>query len=140
MHKLCKVCKKKLPLENFSKIKNSYKRIYFRNTCKKCYRCTIQKKYIKNNLEKHREMMARAMRNIPMWKKVAYREKWREKNRQRFNEMHRCHVRIMRALKAGKLKKKSCEVCGVKNVHAHHEDYSKPLEVRWLCPLHHKNI
>lgn len=30
-----------------------------------------------------------------------------------------------------------CEVCGDPNVHAHHEDYTKPLEVNWLCPLHH---
>ena len=31
-----------------------------------------------------------------------------------------------------------CEVCGVdKNIHRHHPDYDKPLEVMYLCPLHH---
>ncbi|MFC3331681.1 hypothetical protein ACFOEM_04310 [Paenalcaligenes hominis] len=30
-----------------------------------------------------------------------------------------------------------CEVCGKSKVDAHHDDYSKPLEVRWLCREHH---
>jgi hypothetical protein len=30
-----------------------------------------------------------------------------------------------------------CEKCR-KKAHAHHDDYSKPLEVRWLCIKHHK--
>lgn len=34
------------------------------------------------------------------------------------------------------LAKQLCEKCGVK-AEAHHEDYSKPLEVRWLCKKHH---
>lgn len=37
----------------------------------------------------------------------------------------------------GILIKSSCEICGAK-AQAHHEDYSKPLEVIWLCPIHHK--
>lgn len=41
------------------------------------------------------------------------------------------------AIKTGRLKKQPCEVCGEKNVHAHHDDYSEPLEVRWLCPQCH---
>jgi len=31
-----------------------------------------------------------------------------------------------------------CSVCGCSRVHGHHEDYAKPKEVIWLCPLHHK--
>ena len=41
------------------------------------------------------------------------------------------------AIKKGKLKRKNCEVCNKEKVFAHHEDYSKPLEVVWLCLKHH---
>jgi len=41
------------------------------------------------------------------------------------------------AIKAGTLAPQPCEVCGSMEVHAHHEDYSKPLDVRWLCNVHH---
>lgn len=42
------------------------------------------------------------------------------------------------AIRAGKLIKQPCEVCGEDKVHAHHLDYSKPLEVMWLCDKHHR--
>lgn len=32
---------------------------------------------------------------------------------------------------------KPCEVCGKEKSEAHHEDYTKPLEVTWLCKKHH---
>lgn len=42
------------------------------------------------------------------------------------------------AKKCGILIPQSCEVCETdKDVHAHHDDYSKPLDVRWLCRKHH---
>jgi hypothetical protein len=41
-------------------------------------------------------------------------------------------------LKRGKMVKGPCEVCGVIKVTAHHEDYGKPSEVRWLCVVHHE--
>mgnify|MGYP001563464033 CR=1 FL=1 len=42
-----------------------------------------------------------------------------------------------RAIRLGLLVPKPCEACGVTDVQAHHDDYSKPLDVRWLCRTHH---
>ena len=41
------------------------------------------------------------------------------------------------AIASGKLVKKPCEVCDNVLVESHHDDYSKPLEVRWFCHQHH---
>ena len=49
------------------------------------------------------------------------------------------------AIQRGALIRKPCEVCGASGtfadgrseVQAHHDDYNKPLEVRWLCQKHH---
>lgn len=40
-------------------------------------------------------------------------------------------------LKRGKIAKQPCVRCGSSESQMHHEDYSKPLEVTWLCrPCH----
>jgi len=44
---------------------------------------------------------------------------------------------VSRAVRAGSLVRRPCEVCGCDQVDAHHDDYSKPLAVRWLCRIHH---
>jgi hypothetical protein len=44
---------------------------------------------------------------------------------------------LRRAVKRGEIKRQPCEVCGNPRSQGHHDDYSKPLEVRWLCSLHH---
>lgn len=41
------------------------------------------------------------------------------------------------AIISGALVKKPCEICGEPETEGHHEDYSKILEVRWLCKKHH---
>jgi hypothetical protein len=44
-----------------------------------------------------------------------------------------------KALRNKTLVPAACEVCGkTDNVHGHHQDYSKPLEVIWVCPKHHR--
>ncbi len=39
-------------------------------------------------------------------------------------------------LRRGKMKRLPCRICGNTDVQAHHPDYSKPLEVDWLCRKH----
>lgn len=42
------------------------------------------------------------------------------------------------AVKSGRLVKSPCRDCGSLDVQAHHKDYSKPLDVIWLCGPHHR--
>ena len=60
---------------------------------------------------------------------------WRRAN----PEKYACHVAVGAALARGDLIKGPCEVCGRTQgrIDAHHDDYAKPLEVRWLCRRHH---
>lgn len=59
--------------------------------------------------------------------------------KQRFPEKNEAHKAVNRAIKNGTLVRQSCEVCGASDdIHAHHDDYSKPLDVRWLCGKHHR--
>lgn len=41
------------------------------------------------------------------------------------------------AIRDGKLSRLPCEKCG-KTAEAHHDDYDKPLAVRWFCFAHHR--
>ena len=47
--------------------------------------------------------------------------------------------KVALAKRKGILIPKPCEICGKKAL-AHHEDYSKPLKVKWICSHHHSWI
>ena len=53
---------------------------------------------------------------------------------------NRARVHVHNALARGKMQRQPCEVCGIDKADAHHEDYDKPLEVRWLCRKHHGEV
>lgn len=54
--------------------------------------------------------------------------RWRQRN----PEKYRAHNMAQR------IPMQPCEVCGTtENVERHHDDYSKPMEVRFLCIKHH---
>jgi len=61
---------------------------------------------------------------------------WRRNNP---NEW-KAHCALNNAVRDGKIiKPKICERCGeAKLLHAHHPDYSKPMEIEWLCSTCHR--
>jgi hypothetical protein len=68
-------------------------------------------------------------------------EKFKEtRRRYRAANLHKVKARakLTHAIKKGVLVPQPCESCGTaERVHGHHHDYSKPLDVRWLCPACH---
>lgn len=65
--------------------------------------------------------------------KYEYKLRAKKKNPLRFHAMQM----VQNATRNGTLLRGQCEVCGCAKTEAHHEDYSKPLQVRWLCKTHH---
>ena len=60
--------------------------------------------------------------------------------RKRHPEKYRARTALNNALRDGRIVKQNCEVCGSADSQAHHDDYSKPLEVRWLCQRDHEAV
>ena len=54
-------------------------------------------------------------------------------------EKIKAHNVVNNAVAVGRLKKEPCR-CGEIKVEVHHEDYSKPFNVEWLCTKHHKEL
>lgn len=81
------------------------------------------REYRKNNLDKFREYNRK------------YIKEWRHKNGY---ERDKVRTKVFKAIKKGILKRQPCFICDNPLVEAHHPDYSKPLEVIWLCIPHHK--
>jgi|6_EtaG_2_1085325.scaffolds.fasta_scaffold10801_8 hypothetical protein len=55
-------------------------------------------------------------------------------------EKYRAHYAVSNAVRDGRLDRPNrCSRCNEKGrIEGHHEDYSKPLEVIWLCTLCHR--
>ena len=80
--------------------------------------------------------------NNPFWKGGISKDNYHYKKLQieRYPDHVSARATLENAVRTGKIEKNVCEVCGDKNTVAHHDDYSQPLKVRWLCHKHHREI
>jgi len=87
-----------------------------------------RKKYTADNKEKIRDNNAEYKRS-ERGKETANKTKLK-------NALHlKCRQKLAYAVRMGRIKRGTCH-CGLLG-EAHHEDYSKPLEIIWLCTKHH---
>jgi hypothetical protein len=100
---------------------------------KKKYRETKNPNYYAT--EYRREAKRKANPAYKEWLKNYKRERWYEIKGDP-NVLLKLHARAMARLAFPIIQ--PCEKCGsVVDVHRHHDDYSKPLDIRWLCEPHH---
>lgn len=125
----CGVCKEFKPYEDFYKNKRTI--LGITPECKKCHSA---------------ECIKTRNKDISRINNQKYMERAREKTPEKFKERERLRKRpkdekyytrraLNNAVKRGDIvKPEYCEECGRKvRLTAHHDDYSKPLDVKWLC-------
>lgn len=99
---------------------------------------TNRPEYMREYREKNREKLNKIKRE---WaRKKRNREYDREYSKRVYRErapQRMATSLVSRAIKLGVMRREFCEVCG-DEAHAHHDDYAKPYEVRWLCKPHHQ--
>jgi len=134
MDKICSVCKKEKPTSDFYSFYKKGKEYFTR--CKQCQK-ELSIKYYKDNLEQERDR-SRKYTKTENGKINSLKHTYL--SIKRYPEKYKAHYIVSYEIQKGSLKKQPCEVCGEIIVQAHHDDYSKPLEVRWLCPKHHRML
>jgi len=104
----------------------------------KCKECT--KSDVSNNYSQKRDQYAEYEKSrFHRPERKEQRLGSQKRRRQRDPQKYSSHAKVRRAIKKGTLIPQPCEVCQTsENIEAHHDDYSKPLDVRWLCFQHHR--
>ena len=141
--RVCSGCSGSKPLEEYSLLKGLP-----RARCKGCDR-----EYYRKNAARIKEHVRKRHAGIQAHpekraRKNAMRRDWAKANRgvmtesvrswrSRYPAALRAERQVEHAVRTGHLSASPCEVCSDTDAHAHHDDYSKPLDVRWLCRTHH---
>lgn len=143
--KICIKCGAELPLSEFYKHKSM--KDGHSNKCKECTKKAARENW-NNNREYYREYDRKRDQSEERKEtkrrymqtdegKEAHKKacnKWKDKNQKK----RHVEVTTDNAIRDGKLIKQPCECCGsTENIHAHHCDYDKPLDVMWLCAACH---
>lgn len=110
-------------------------------TCIKCatayMRTDKQVKYGHRTCPACATAYARKYRSDPVVKAKLWAKQRARLQRPDNKERHHARCLLGKAIAAGVVVKKPCVVCGSKKSEGHHDDYSKPLNVHWLCRPHH---
>ncbi len=130
--KLCFKCQMEKPLDAF--YAHPLMRDGFMGKCKECVKAAVRQRAAENP-----EMLRQydAFRNQ---KPARRRDKRRysQEHYARYPEKRAARVAVGNAVRDGRLIKQPCEVCADPKSEAHHPDYAKPMDVRWLCLPHHR--
>lgn len=125
--KLCNMCKEAKPLDDFAiRWKGRETR---QSQCRACHA-----KYMTtwSKTPQGRAVQAAWQAKRPEGD-TEHALRWRRKNPAKA----KCHRIFAKAKARGEIMPQPCEVCGAVDVHGHHTDYAKPLDVMWLCAIHH---
>lgn len=98
----------------------------------KCKSCT------KRDSTKHRDDNIEKIREYDRDRGNRQEKGYLKEYRERYPKKYHAHGLINNGIRDGKIQKSPCEICGSEKSVGHHDDYDKPLEVRWLCQAHHK--
>lgn len=104
--------------------------------CKKCLQARDKARYPgekENRLASHKEY-----KKTPAGRAAYNRAhaNWDDRNPER----RKAQWKVSNALRDGRLQRDPCHCCGDLEVEAHHPDYSRPLDVVWLCIKDHKQL
>ena len=131
--KTCFKCNLVKPLEDF--YKHSQMADGHVNKCKKCNKHDVRENRSNNRDYYLAYDKQRSSNKERIAAQTEYTKQWRHK----YEQKYKCHTAVGNALRSGLLTKTPCIRCGDdKHVVGHHEDYSKPLDVWWLCETCHK--
>lgn len=134
MQKQCFKCGETKPLSEYYRHKQMADGHL--NKCKDCARKDVRSHRFEN-VEKVRAYdRERSKAPQSVARRKSYGERYNKDNRER----RHAHMQLGNALRDGKIGRKPCAFCrSEKDLEAHHHDYSKPLDVTWLCtPCHRR--
>jgi hypothetical protein len=140
MQKLCKKCLTEKDIDEF--YRHPRMGDGHLNKCKECTKADVREQraanveYYRNYDRVRLEWRTTSRPANDNGKRSEYGRRWYEKNK----EKKRANVELRRAIVTGIVVKPiSCSACGAVGcpIEGHHDDYSKPLSVRWLCTKCH---